>query len=115
MFFPITKLEVFNFADENILYSCNKNLENVFSNLKWDLKSVLELFRINSLKPNLEKSQFLVLGTGKVNSYNLFIDGVKISCSMEVKLLGITIDNQLKFKKHTSVRKPPINVMLLEV
>ena len=43
----------------------------------------------------------MVLGTGKVNSYNVFIDGVKVSCSKEVKLLGITIDNQLKFKKHS--------------
>ena len=39
----------------------------------------------------------MVLGTGKVNSHNLFIDGVKISCSKEGKLLEITIDNQLPF------------------
>ena len=43
------------------------------------------------------KFQFMVLGTGKVNSHNLFIDGVKISCSKEGKLLEITIDNQLLF------------------
>ena len=36
-----------------------------------------------------------------VCSYNLFIDGASISCSNEVKLLGITIANQLKFKKRT--------------
>ena len=43
----------------------------------------------------------MVLGTGKVNSYNLFIDCIKVSCSKEVKLYGITIDNQLKFKRDT--------------
>ena len=43
----------------------------------------------------------MVLGTGKVNSYNLFIDCIKVSCSKEVKLHGITIDNQLKFKRDT--------------
>ena len=40
----------------------------------------------------------MILGTGKVNSYNLIIADVKVSCSKEVKLLGITIYNQLKFK-----------------
>ena len=69
-----------------------KNLENVFSNFKWDLKSILEWFRINSLKDNPGKLQFMALGTGKINSYNLFIDGAYISWSKEVKLLG-TIAN----------------------
>ena len=42
----------------------------------------------------------MVLGTGKVSFYNLFIDGVQVSCSKETNLLGITIDNQFEFKKH---------------
>ena len=42
----------------------------------------------------------MVLETGKSNSYKLYIDGVKVSSSEEVKLLGVTIDNQRKFKKH---------------
>ena len=79
----ITKSEISNFTDYNTLYSCNK---------KW--------LRINSLKTNLGKSQFMVLGTCKASSYNFLIDSVKFSCSKEVNLLGITIDNQLEFKKH---------------
>ena len=50
---------------------------------------MMKWFRINSLQANPGKFQSMVLGTGKVNSYNLFIDGVSVSCSMEVKLLGI--------------------------
>ena len=42
----------------------------------------------------------MVLGTGKSNSYKLYINDVKVSSSEEVKLLRVTIDNQLKFKKH---------------
>ena len=58
----------------------------------------------------------MVLRTGKINSYNLFIDAVKVSSFSEVKLLEVTIDNQIKFKKHIkySVRRPLINFMLLE-
>ena len=44
LFFSITKSEVCNFADDNTLYSCNKNLEYVFSNLKYDLRNVLDWF-----------------------------------------------------------------------
>ena len=42
----------------------------------------------------------MVLGTVKISSYNLFFDGVRVFSSKEVKLLGITIDNRLKFKEH---------------
>ena len=38
-FFFITKSEVCNFADDNTLYSCNKNLEHVFSNLIMTLET----------------------------------------------------------------------------
>ena len=41
-FFFITNSEVCNFADNNTLYSCIKNLEHVFSNLKYDLRNVLD-------------------------------------------------------------------------
>ena len=44
----------------------------------------------------------MVLGSGKVSSYNLFTDSVNTDtdCPKEAKLLGIIIDNQLKSKKH---------------
>ena len=100
LFFSFTKSEVSNFADDNSLYSCNKNLENIFSNAKWGFKRVLEWFRINSLKINLGKFQFMVLGTGKVIFYNFFIDGAKVFCSKELKLLGIIIENPLEFEEH---------------
>ena len=61
---------------------------------------MLEWFRISSLKASPEEYKFMVLETGKSNSYKLYIDGVKVSSSEEVKLLGVTIDNQRKFKKH---------------
>ena len=52
LFFCVTKSEVCNFADDNTLYSCNKNLKHVFSNLKYDLRNVLDWFKINSMKTN---------------------------------------------------------------
>ena len=47
LFSSITKSEIHNFADDSTLYSCKKNLELVFSNLKYDVKNVLDRFEIN--------------------------------------------------------------------
>ena len=100
LFFVISRTEVCNFADDNTLYSCHKKLETIFENLKWDLKGVLNWFKVNSLKANAGKFQFMVLGAKKNDKFTLHIDGNSIPSSKEVKLLGITIDYQLKFKQH---------------
>ena len=45
-------------------------------------------------------SQFMILGDKKNNIFVLNIHDKEIKNSNEAELLGITIDNQLKFKKH---------------
>ena len=100
LFFSIEKTEVCNFADDNTLFSSDENLDLVFSNLNSDLSNVMEWFKINSLKANPAKFQFMVLGANKNDSFNLNVAGKVIPSTSEVKLLGITIDNELKFKKH---------------
>ena len=100
LFFVITLSEVCNFADDNTLYSSNKELELVFRNLESDLNNVLAWFNINSLKANPEKFQFMVLGTKEADSFVLNIGKNKIESSTEVTLLGVKIDKQLKFKSH---------------
>ena len=82
------------------LYSCNKKLWNSFVNLKVDHKNVLYWFQVNSLKTNPDKFQFMILGDKKNNTFVLNIHDKEIKNSSEVELLGITIDSQLKFKKH---------------
>ena len=62
LFLFIRKSGVCNFADDNTLYSVEKNIENVISDLKTDLIGVMEWFKINSLKANPGKFQFMVIG-----------------------------------------------------
>ena len=100
LFFSIKKSEVCNFADDNTLFSGDKNLEQVFSNLNSDLSNVIDWYKINSLKANPGKFQFMVLGANKNDSFNLNVAGKAIPSTSEVKLLGMMIDNKLKFKKH---------------
>ena len=91
LFFVIKLSEVCNFADDNTLYSSNKELELVFRNLESDLNNVLAWFNINSLKANPGKFQFMVLGTKEDDSFVLDIGKKKTESSTEVTLLGVKI------------------------
>ena len=100
LFLNLIESEVCNFADDNTLYSFDKKLDTIFSNLKYDLENnVLSWFQTNSLKANPGKFQFMILGDKQNTSLVLNINGKKINNSREIELLGIVIDNQLKFKK----------------
>ena len=83
-----------------MLPSCEKKIENIFVNLKIDLKNVLYWFQVNSPKENPGKFQFMILGDKKNNTFVLNIHDKEIKNSSEVELLGIMVDSQLKFKKH---------------
>ena len=56
------------------------------------LRNLLYLFKINSLKENPGKFQFMILGKKNCLKYSLKIGFITIKESNEVELLGITID-----------------------
>ena len=60
----------------------------------------MDWFKINSMKTNPGKFQFMVLRVGNIAPFRLNLNDKIIPCSIEVKFLGITIANELKFKKH---------------
>ena len=88
LFLFVTQSQVYNIADGITLFGCNKNLSVIFQDSVYNLKNVLNWFKINSLKANPTK--FLVLSRSISNSYVLNFDGMKIS---------VSIDNKLTFKK----------------
>ena len=100
LFFSITKPEVCNLADDNTLYSSNKDLDHVFDNLYYDLDNVLDWFKFNSLKANHDKFQFMVLGTNKNKSFSINVRKISTPSKNEAILLDITIDHELEFNKH---------------
>ena len=62
IFMIIEQSDICNFADDNTLYSCGKRLTEIKENFVSDTKSILSWFRLNSLKANPGKFQFLILG-----------------------------------------------------
>ena len=79
--------------------------EIVLEVLQCDMKNLLNWFKINSMKPNPKKIQFMILGPRMARPEDRLpvipnINNIKIRESQEVILLGLTIDNCLTFKGH---------------
>ena len=62
----------------------------------------LNWFRLNSLKANPGKFQFMILGDKSHHKHKLKINSIKVEASDDVLLLGITIDKKLTFKQHVA-------------
>ena len=62
-FFEIQKSNICNFAEVVR-----------FENLTYDVKNILTQFKINSMKANPEKFQFMILSKTRRPEYNLLID-----------------------------------------
>ena len=52
LFYFIEKTEVYNFADDNTLYSCGTNIYSILSNAEDYTTCVLEWFNLICLKAN---------------------------------------------------------------
>ena len=102
IFFLLLKSQTFviNFADDNTLYSHGSKLPLILNNLEHDMRNLLYWFKIDPIKTNPGKFQFMILGKKKRLKYSLKIGSITIKESEEVELLGITIDKALNFKKH---------------
>ena len=59
----VSKSDICNFADDNTLCSCGKMLGDILHYLKFDLRHILKWFKVNLLKPNPRKFQFMIMGT----------------------------------------------------
>ena len=103
LFLFIEKTKICNFADDNTIYSCNNNLQTILKNLKHDMVNVLKWFKVNSMKANPKKFQFMILGKSTRQTIILNINNIKIRESQNVELLGLTIDNRLTFKDHINM------------
>ena len=82
LFVFVENSDLSNYADDNTLYSCGNDLEEVKQTLRGDFQIVTKRFCENYM----------------VQTH--FFNNTEIKNSSEEKILGITIDNKLKFKSH---------------
>ena len=98
--FLFVKPNIVNYADDNTLYATSKDKQTVKNQLEYDAELLLQWMANNAFKTNPDKSYLLL--NNMDNGLSVNINGYEIFNNEHVKLLGITIDNQLKFNKHVS-------------
>ena len=102
LLFFVELTDICNFADDNTIYSCDKNIEDVLSHLEHDLSIILSWFSDNNLSANPNKFQMMLLGCPPNLDVTIKAEDVTLRSSDSVTLLGITIDKDLSFKNHIS-------------
>ena len=93
--------DICNFADDTTPYVCDKNLNFVMQQLEQQSNIALKWFEDNNMKMNSGKCHLFVSGNKHENMWAKIGDD-QIWESRTVKLLGITIDNELKFDEYIS-------------
>ena len=91
LFLFTERTNICNYADDNIIYSCNFNLQTILKDLKYDMQNILKWYKVNSMKPNPKKFQFMIFRKSTRQSIILNINNIKIRESSSVVLLGLTL------------------------
>ena len=93
-FMIIEQSDIYNFADDNTLYSCGERLTKIEENLIFCTKSILNWFKLNQLQANPGKFQFMILRDKSDHRHILKINSIKVEASDDVLLLGITFEKK---------------------
>ena len=88
-----------NYADDNTLYSSGNDLEKVKQTLSEDFEIVTKWFYENDMVFNSGKCHFICLGQNTMNETFVY-DNIEMKNCEEEKILGVIIDNKLRFKRY---------------
>ena len=86
-----------SYADNTTPCSCATDIPSVALEVQASATKLFRWFKNNHLKANPGKSHIL-LSTNKLEIVS--IDGIPLAASSHEKLLGVTIDSELKFENH---------------
>ena len=93
LFFLLKDVGICNFADETTIYIFDESLENDLKSLVKNSMLAIRWFENIYLKFNTDKCHLIVSVWANIGKNFIWESNV-------VKLLGITIDRDLKFDKH---------------
>lgn len=91
-------------ADDSSMYTSTRTTNELDTVLNSELQAVVEWVKRNKLVLNVLKTTCILFGSSHIISsdpqLNIRINDISINQVQETKLLGITIDNKLSWKKH---------------
>ena len=103
IFFFVESSDIYNYADDNTLSIADTNIDTIISKLEADVSILDVWFKSNGMLLNEDKCQFMIVETSrsireetkKITILNREIEEVK-----NVKLLGVTLDNNITMSEH---------------
>ena len=99
IFMLISKCNLCNYADDNILYSTGKYLNRIRRNLEIDFMILHQCFHENNMTLNPGRCHYMVIGSRDL-SHDIMLNNSKITSSNEEKLLGTFLDSKVNFESH---------------
>ena len=99
-FLFVENSDIASYADDNTPYSTAEQTDVVINNLEKESKMLLQWLKSNYLKANPDK--FRLLLNNKFTNLYAMINNHVINNSEQMKLLRITLDNDLTFNMHVS-------------
>ena len=84
----VEKSDICNFAHDNTIYSCGKDLPKIKEDLIFTMKNILKWFRLNSLKANPKKFQLMILDGKTRYKHILKINLTYVQSSNDATHLG---------------------------
>ena len=92
------------FADDTTVYKGHRNLNYLRWCLETDLTTLVDWFKANKLTLNVSKTVYMLFrGKEAPTIEYITIDNEKITESESTKFLGLWMDKNLNWKKHTSI------------
>ena len=100
----LKKTDLHNFADDNTITAVSDQLADLIKILEAEGELSVGWFRKNEMVVNSDKFQAIILNRKETQAiHKLIIDNKEIKTTNSIKLLGINIDDQLKFNEHISI------------
>ena len=100
LFYMEMELEICNFEGDTTIYACDTHVEAAMIKLEGDLQGLMQWFTNNAMSANHSKFQIMLLVLKGAKKLCLNMKGHLIPSSEHVKLLGVNIDNTLKFETY---------------
>ena len=99
IFLSVRYTNICNYADDTTIFACHPILETIVRQLETDGTVVAKWFSDNYLKLNDDKCHLMIFGE-KCSRATVTIGNSTIDESDYEKLLGVTFDKKLSFRKH---------------
>ena len=99
IFWFVHRTKICNYADDTTIFACHPDLDTIIKQLEEDSSVIVKWFSDNFLKLNDDKCHLMIFGE-KSTEATVSIGNSMINESDYEKLLGVTFDKKLSFKKH---------------